>query len=82
MDLENRGHRKVKQGKVVSNKMDKTVVVTVERTMRHPKYEKIIKRRQKLYAHNDGAPLEIGAAVTVVETRPLSKLKRWRVIAE
>lgn len=80
MDLE-RGNRKVKKGRVISNKMNKTVVVEVERTLRHPRYEKVVKRRQKLYAHNDLQPLEIGDMVTVVETRPLSKLKRWRVIA-
>ncbi|MBA3957926.1 MAG: 30S ribosomal protein S17 [Parachlamydiaceae bacterium] len=80
--MEERGNRKVRQGRVVSNKMEKTVVVVIEKTMRHPKYEKVIKRKQKLYAHHDGAPLEVGATVTVVETRPLSKLKRWRVVAE
>lgn len=82
MELEDRKNRKIKRGRVVSNKMDKTVVVSIERTMRHPKYEKVIKRRSKLYAHHEGAPLEIGDEVTVMETRPLSKLKRWRVIAE
>lgn len=80
MKLQERGQRKIKKGRVVSNKMDKTVVVAIERTMRHPKYEKVVKRRSKLYAHNDGAPLEIGDEVTVIETRPLSKLKRWRVV--
>ena len=75
------GNRKVKKGRVISNKMDKTVVVQVERTLRHPRYDKVIKRREKLYAHNDLKPLEIGDEVTVVETRPLSKLKRWRVVA-
>lgn len=82
MDREERGNRKVKRGRVVSNKMDKTVVVAVERTMRHPKYGKVIKRTQKLYAHNDLQPLQVGDEVVVVETRPLSKLKRWRVVAE
>lgn len=82
MKLQERGQRKVKKGRVVSNKMDKTVVVAIERTMRHPKYEKVVKRRSKLYAHNDGQPLEIGDEVTVIETRPLSKLKRWRVVTE
>lgn len=77
---EDRGNRKSKTGRVISNKMDKTVVVTVESTTRHPKYEKVIRRRQKLYAHHDGEPLSIGDEVTVVETRPLSKLKRWRVV--
>lgn len=76
-----RGNRKIKKGRVLSNKMNKTVVVEVERTLRHPRYEKVIRRKQKLYAHNDLKPLEIGDEVTVIETRPLSKLKRWRVIA-
>lgn len=82
MELVERGNRKVKKGRVVSNKMDKTVVVKVESTLRHPKYGKVIKRSHKLYAHNDVKPLQIGDEVTVVETRPLSKLKRWRVVAE
>jgi small subunit ribosomal protein S17 len=76
-----RGNRKVKKGRVISNKMDKTVVVEVERTFRHQRYGKVITRSHKLYAHNDLKPVEIGEEVTVVETRPLSKLKRWRVIA-
>lgn len=82
MELEQRGNRKVKKGRVVSNKMDKTVVVEVERTLRHPRYGKVIKRTHKLYAHNDLKPLQIGDEVSVIETRPLSKLKRWRVVAE
>lgn len=75
-----RGKRKVKTGRVVSNKMDKTVVVAVERTMRHPQYGKVVKRTKKLYAHNDLKPVQVGDLVTVVETRPISKLKRWRVV--
>lgn len=82
MELEERGNRKVKKGRVISNKMDKTVVVEVERTLRHPRYGKVIKRAHKLYAHNDLKPLQIGDEVSVIETRPLSKLKRWRVVAE
>ncbi len=81
MEMEERGNRKIKKGRVVSNKMDKTVVVEVERTLRHPRYGKVIRRTQKLYAHNDGELLQIGDEVSVIETRPLSKLKRWRVIA-
>jgi len=76
-----RGNRKSIKGRVVSNKMDKTVVVAVERTMRHPQYGKVVRRTKKLYAHNDLQPLEIGQEVTVIETRPMSKLKRWRVVA-
>lgn len=81
MDQEDRGNRKVKKGVVVSNKMEKTVVVEVKRTFRHPQYEKVVTRKSKLYAHNDLKPLNIGDEVKVVETRPLSKLKRWRVVA-
>lgn len=76
-----RGSRKTQKGIVVSNKMDKTVVIKVEHRIPHPKYGKIIKRSKKLYAHNDLENVQIGDEVTVVETRPLSKLKRWRVIA-
>lgn len=75
------GKRKLKKGTVVSNKMQKTVVVKVERTMRHPQYGKVVTRGKKYYAHNDGKDLQIGDQVTIMETRPLSKLKRWRVVA-
>lgn len=73
--------RKVKQGTIVSNKMQKTVVVKVERSYRHPKYGKIVTRAKKYYAHNEDKPLQIGDTVQIIETRPLSKLKRWRVVA-
>ncbi len=78
---EERGNRKVQKGIVISNKMEKTVVVKVERTFRHPKYGKVVTRAKKFYAHNDSAPLQIGDEVEIVETRPISKLKRWRVAA-
>lgn len=81
MEQEARNSRKVKKGVVISNKMDKTVVVNVERTMRHPQYGKVITRKQKFYAHNEVRPLQVGDEVTIEETRPLSKLKRWRVVA-
>jgi small subunit ribosomal protein S17 len=81
MEHQERGNRKVKKGTVVSNKMQNTVVVRVERTQLHPQYKKVVSRSQKLYAHHEGEPLQIGDQVTVIETRPLSKLKRWRVIA-
>lgn len=74
------GKRKVQKGVVLSNKMNKTVIVKVERTYRHPIYGKVVTRAKKFYAHNE-TPLEIGAEVEIVETRPLSKLKRWRVVA-
>lgn len=73
--------RKTHKGVVVSNKMQKTVVIKLERTLPHPRYGKVITRAKKIYAHNDGEPLQIGDVVEVVETRPMSKLKRWRVIA-
>lgn len=81
MEQQEKSRRKSTRGVVVSNKMQKTVVIEVERTIRHPKYGKVIKRRKRIYAHNDLKPLEIGDTVEVVETRPLSKLKRWRVVA-
>ncbi len=74
-----RGKRKEQKGTVVSNKMQKTVVVKVEHTIRHPQYEKVVTRAKKYYAHCDNAEVQIGDVVTIVETRPLSKLKRWRV---
>lgn len=73
--------RKSHKGVVVSNKMQKTVVVKLERTMQHPQYGKIVTRAKKIYAHNEDRPLQIGDVVEVVETRPMSKLKRWRVVA-
>jgi small subunit ribosomal protein S17 len=77
-----RGNRKTRKGLVVSNKMQKTVVVKVERTIRHPQYGKVVQRAKKYYAHHEGEPLAIGSEVTIRETRPLSKLKRWLVVAE
>lgn len=73
--------RKTQKGVVVSNKMQKTVVVKLERTFPHPQYGKVITRSKKIYAHNEDKPLQIGDVVEVEETRPLSKLKRWRVVA-
>jgi small subunit ribosomal protein S17 len=73
--------RKVKKGIVVSNKMQKTVVVNVPRTLAHPRYEKVITRNKKYYAHCEGELPKVGTEVCIVETRPLSKLKRWRVVA-
>jgi small subunit ribosomal protein S17 len=69
---------RVKVGIVVSNKMDKTVTVKVERTFPHPQYSKIITRSKKYYAHTEES-IKIGDKVQIIETRPLSKLKRWRV---
>ena len=75
-----RNKRKVREGWVVSNRMDKTIVVAVERRFRHPRYEKIIRRTSKLYAHDDKNECTIGDKVKVMESRPLSKLKRWRLV--
>lgn len=75
-----RGTRKTRTGVVVSNKMQKTVVVKVERKLRHDKYDKVIVRAKKYYAHNEFEGVLEGDTVSIEETRPLSKLKRWRVV--
>ena len=75
-----RAARKVREGLVVSNKMDKTAVVAVIERVRHPKYNKFVVRTKKLYAHDETNDVNIGDKVRVMETRPLSKNKRWRVI--
>ena len=77
---EARKQRKVRVGKVVSDKMDKTIVVAIEDNVRHPKYGKIIKRTVKIYAHDENNTCGIGDRVAVMETRPLSKTKRWRLV--
>ena len=78
--MEERNLRKVMIGTVVSNKMDKTVVVAVATNVRHPMYSKIVKRTYKLKAHDEENMCQIGDKVKVMETRPLSKDKRWRVV--
>ncbi len=75
-----RNLRKTRTGKVVSNKMDKTVVVAVEDHVRHPLYNKIVKRTYKLKAHDENNTCSIGDVVKVMETRPISKDKRWRLV--
>ena len=75
-----RNLRKTRTGKVVSNKMDKTIVVAVENHVRHPLYNKIVKRTYKLKAHDENNECNIGDTVKVMETRPLSKEKRWRLV--
>jgi small subunit ribosomal protein S17 len=75
-----RNARKTREGIVVSNKMDKTAVVAVVERVRHPKYDKFVLRTKKLYAHDETNDLNIGDRVRVMETRPLSKTKVWRVI--
>ncbi|MBL8733047.1 MAG: 30S ribosomal protein S17 [Planctomycetes bacterium] len=75
-----RNQRKVVRGIVTSNKMQKTVVVQVDRKVRHPLYEKFVSRRTKLYAHDEQGEAKIGDVVEIAQTRPLSKLKRWRLV--
>ena len=72
--------RKVRIGKVVSNKMQKTIVVAVEDRIRHPLYNKIIRRTKKFKAHDENNQCNIGDVVKIMETRPLSKEKRWRLL--
>jgi small subunit ribosomal protein S17 len=74
-----RGKRKVLTGTVVSDKMDKTVVVSVERMFMHPMYKKYIRRMSKYKAHDNTNECQIGDQVVIVESRPLSRTKRWRV---
>ena len=75
-----RNLRKTRVGKVVSNKMDKTIVVAVEDHVKHPLYKKIVKKTYKLKAHDENNECKIGDTVKVMETRPLSKDKRWRLV--
>jgi small subunit ribosomal protein S17 len=75
-----RGRRKVRDGYVVSNKMDKTVVVRVEDRVKHPLYGKVLRRTSKLKAHDEQNTVGVGDRVLLMETRPLSATKRWRVV--
>ena len=78
--MEERNLRKVIIGTVTSNKMDKTIVVSVETSVKHPIYGKVVKRTYKLKAHDEENKCQIGDKVKVMETRPLSKDKRWRLV--
>ena len=78
--VETRGRRKVRVGVVVSDKMDKTVLVRIDRRVRHPLYKKTVAKANKLAAHDENNDAHVGDMVRVVETRPLSKSKRWRVV--
>lgn len=80
MFVSDRNLRKTRVGKVVSDKMDKTIVVAVENNVKHPLYGKIVKRTYKLKAHDENNECAIGDKVKVMETRPLSKDKRWRLV--
>lgn len=75
-----RGRRKTRVGTVVSDKMNKTVVVVVERRYAHPLYGKQVTRTKKYHAHDENNEYHVGDSVRIVETRPLSKTKRWRVV--
>lgn len=75
-----RNERKVMRGTVSSAKMQKTIVVEVGRKVRHPLYEKYVSRRTKLYAHDENGEARVGDVVEVTQTRPLSRLKRWRLL--
>lgn len=78
-DAETRGRRKVREGIVASDAMNKTAVVKVIERVRHPRYAKTVQRTKKLYAHDEANDVKVGDRVRLVETRPLSKTKRWRV---
>ena len=80
MTEEARGRRKIRQGVVVSDKMDKTVLVEIQQVKAHPLYGKVVRRASKLAAHDETNDAHAGDTVRVMETRPLSKSKRWRVI--
>ena len=75
-----RNDRKVREGQVTSNAMDKTAVVTVTTRKPHPRYRKTMARTTKLYVHDEENTLQVGDRVRIAETRPLSKLKRWRIV--
>jgi small subunit ribosomal protein S17 len=72
--------RKIREGTVVSNKMDKTAVIAVVERVRHPRYAKTVQRTKRLYAHDEANDVRVGDRVRVQETRPLSHLKRWRIV--
>lgn len=77
--MSNPGNRKTRMGMVISNKMDKTATVLLERLIEHPLYHRVVKQSKKLLAHDENNECQIGDKVVVVETRPLSKRKRWKV---
>jgi small subunit ribosomal protein S17 len=75
-----RGHRKERTGEVVSNKMAKTIVVSVERRFAHPRFRKVVSGYKKFYAHDEKGEAKVGDTVRIQETRPMSKIKRWRLV--
>jgi small subunit ribosomal protein S17 len=80
-DAKNRAVRKERVGRVVSNKMAKTLIVEVERRWPHPVYGKVVREQKRFYAHDEKGEAKVGDTVRISETRPLSKLKRWRLVA-
>ena len=78
--MENRKLRKERTGVVVSNKMDKTIIIAVKRKVKHPIYGKFVNRTSKYYAHDESNTCNIGDTVLIMETRPLSKSKNWRLV--
>jgi small subunit ribosomal protein S17 len=78
--MEKRRPRKTMVGRVINDAMNKTITLSIERMFRHPRYKKIVKKTSKLYAHDEENSCRVGDKVKVMSTRPLSKLKRWRVI--
>ncbi|HAP36347.1 MAG TPA: 30S ribosomal protein S17 [Bacteroidetes bacterium] len=78
--METRNNRKTRTGKVTKNQMEKSIVVAIERKVAHPLYKKYFKRTTKFYAHDEKNEAGIGDTVKIMETRPLSKLKRWRLV--
>jgi small subunit ribosomal protein S17 len=80
MTTEARGNRKVRIGRVISDTNDKTIIVAIDRLVRHALYGRIVRRTKKLVAHDEANDAHIGDSVEVMETRPLSKTKRWRLV--
>lgn len=78
--METRNNRKTRTGKVIKNKMEKSIIVAIERKVVHPLYKKYFKRTTKFYAHDEKNEAGVGDTVKIMETRPLSKLKRWRLV--
>ncbi len=77
--MEKRRHRKIRTGTVVSNRMEKTVTVAIVRSYQHPLYKKVVRSTKKILAHDEQNNCKVGDVIQVIETRPLSKRKRWRV---
>ena len=77
--IETRGKRKVRMGRVTSDASEKTITVSIDRTFRHPIYSRVVRSKKKLYVHDENNDAKLGDLVEVMETRPLSKTKRWRL---